>query len=51
MLLENISKSLDEMEEVLKSASSSSNATTESLADIKHFSNMSVDVVLLNDTF
>ena len=48
MLLENISKSLDKMEEVFKSASSSSNATTESLADIKSFFNMSVDVVLLN---
>ncbi|XP_030961822.1 uncharacterized protein LOC115983314 [Quercus lobata] len=50
-LLENISKSLEEMEEVFKSASSSSNATTESLADIKGFFNMSVDVVLLNEDF
>ena len=49
MLLENISKSLDKMEKVFKSASSSSNATTESLADIKSFFNMSVDVVLLNE--
>ncbi|XP_050282380.1 uncharacterized protein LOC126723132 isoform X2 [Quercus robur] len=49
LLLENISKSLDKMEEVFKSASSSSNATTESLADIKSFFNMSVDVVLLNE--
>ena len=39
------------MEEVFKSASSSSNATTESLADIKGFFNMSVDVVLLNEDF
>ncbi|XP_050282382.1 uncharacterized protein LOC126723136 [Quercus robur] len=50
-LLENISKSLEEMEEVFKSASSSSNAATESLADIKGFFNMSVDVVLLNEDF
>lgn len=39
------------METVFKSASSSSNATTDSLADIKRFLNMSIDVVLLNDTF
>ena len=51
MLLENISKYLDEMEKLFKSASSSSNATTESLADIKRLFNMSVDVVLLNDAF
>ncbi|XP_050282385.1 uncharacterized protein LOC126723138 isoform X2 [Quercus robur] len=50
MLLENISKSLNEMEKVFKSASSSSNATTESLADIKSFFNMSVDVVLLDES-
>ena len=37
------------MEVVLKSASS--NGTKESLADIKRFFNMSVDAVLLNDTF
>jgi len=48
-LLENISKSVEEMEVVFKSASS--NATTESLAYIKRFFNMSVDAVLLNDTF
>ncbi|KAL0007642.1 hypothetical protein SO802_009144 [Lithocarpus litseifolius] len=48
-LLENISKSVDEMENVFKYASSSSNATTESLADIKSLFNMSVDVVLLNE--
>ena len=39
------------MEEVFKSAASSSNATTESIADIKGFFNMSVDVVLLNEVF
>ena len=40
MLLENVSKSLDEMEIVINSASSSSNATTKSLADGKSFFNM-----------
>ena len=40
MLQENVSKSLDEMEIVINSASSSSNATTKSLADGKSFFNM-----------
>lgn len=48
-LLENISKSLDELETLINSTSSSSNATTVSLADIKPFFNKSVDDVLLND--
>ena len=39
------------MEEVFKSASSSSNAITKSLAEIKRFFNMSVDVALLNEDF
>ena len=50
MLLGNISKSLDELENVFKSASSPSNATAESLADIKSLFNMSVDVVLLDES-
>lgn len=49
MLLENISKSLDEMEKVFKSASCCSNAKIESLADLKSLFNMSVDVVLLDE--
>ncbi|KAK7840582.1 uncharacterized protein LOC111988193 [Quercus suber] len=48
---ENFSKSLNEMEEVFKTASSSSNATTKSLSDIKGFFNMSVDVVILNKDY
>lgn len=50
-LLENISKSLDELETLINSTSSSSNATTESLAEIKSFFNKSVDDVLLNDAW
>ncbi|XP_075643191.1 uncharacterized protein LOC142614540 [Castanea sativa] len=50
-LLENISKSLEEMQTVFKSASSSSNATTESLAVIKRFFNTSIDAALLDDAF
>ncbi|KAF3963568.1 hypothetical protein CMV_012057 [Castanea mollissima] len=50
-LLKNISKSLEEMETVFKSASSSSNATTESLAVIKRFFNTSIDAALLDDAF
>ncbi|KAL4599777.1 hypothetical protein ACB092_11G151200 [Castanea dentata] len=50
-LLENISKSLDELETLINFTSSSSNATTESLADVKSFFNKSVDNVLLNDAW
>lgn len=50
-LLENISKSLDELETLINSISSSSNAITESHADIKSFFNKSVDDVLLNDAW
>ncbi|KAM4081739.1 hypothetical protein ACJW30_11G114700 [Castanea mollissima] len=50
-LLKDISKSLEEMETVFKSASSSSNATTESLAVIKRFFRTSIDAALLDDAF